>query len=70
MKGKCKWWSDSKGYGFLTPDDGSSDVFVHYSAIDNGDKPGRKGLKEGQVVEFDVIEGQKGPQAADVSAYN
>jgi cold shock protein len=62
MKGKVKWFNASKGYGFITPEEGA-DVFVHYSAI-QGD--GYKSLEEGQAVEFEVTTGAKGPAAANV----
>ena len=61
-KGKVKWFNGSKGYGFITPEEGS-DVFVHFSAI-QGD--GFKSLDEGQEVEFEVVNGPKGLQAANV----
>lgn len=61
-RGKVKWFNASKGYGFISQDDGS-DVFIHFSAI-QGD--GFKTLDEGQEVEFDVVKGAKGPQAANV----
>jgi len=61
--GTVKWFSSEKGYGFVTPDDGSADVFVHFSAIQ---MEGYKSLEEGQKVEYDVTQGQKGPQAANV----
>ena len=64
-KGTVKWFSDQKGYGFVTPDDGSKDVFVHYSAI-QGD--GFKSLKEGQAIEFEITQGPKGPQASNVNS--
>ena len=62
MKGKVKWFNASKGYGFITPEEGA-DVFVHYSAI-QGD--GYKSLEECQAVEFEVTQGAKGPAAANV----
>ena len=62
-KGTVKWFSDQKGYGFITPEDGSKDVFVHHSSIQG---EGFKSLREGENVEFEVTEGQKGPQAANV----
>jgi len=63
VRGTVKWFSDQKGYGFLTPEDGRKDVFVHYSALQG---EGFKTLAEGQQVEFDITEGPKGQQAANV----
>ena len=63
--GTVKWFNESKGYGFITPDDGSKDVFVHFSAIAS---EGFRTLAEGQQVTFDVEEGAKGPQAQNVQA--
>ena len=62
--GKVKWFSDAKGYGFIEVE-GRRDIFVHYSAIQ---KDGFKTLTEGQEVEFEIVDGAKGPQAANVSA--
>ncbi len=62
VTGQVKWFNNAKGYGFIGRDSGS-DVFVHYSAI-TGD--GYRTLQEGETVEFEIVEGQKGPQAANV----
>jgi len=64
--GTVKWFSGDRGYGFITPDDGSKDVFVHHSAI-GGEGFGFKSLAEGAKVEYEVEEGPKGPQAREVS---
>lgn len=61
-KGTVKWFNAEKGYGFITREDGD-DVFVHFSAID---MEGFKTLEEGQTVQFEIVEGDKGPQATDV----
>ena len=63
-KGTVKWFNNSKGYGFLTPEDGSQDVFVHHSSIQG---EGYKSLDEAQTVEFEVQQGQKGPEAVNVA---
>ena len=66
-RGKVKWFNNSKGYGFIEQEDGD-DVFVHYSAIVD-DSKGFKTLRENQEVEFDIVEGPKGLQAADVKPF-
>ncbi|GMA51282.1 cold shock-like protein CspLB [Alicyclobacillus contaminans] len=63
MQGTVKWFNAEKGYGFIQVE-GGNDVFVHYTAI-NGE--GFRTLEEGQRVEFDIVEGQRGPQAANVT---
>lgn len=62
MTGKVKWFNNSKGYGFIGREEGA-DVFVHYTAITG---EGYRSLQEGDDVEFEIVEGQKGPQAANV----
>ena len=61
--GTVKWFNDAKGFGFITPEDGGKDLFVHFSAIQGG---GFKSLKEGDKVSFEVGQGPKGPSANNV----
>ena len=62
--GTVKWFNSEKGFGFISNDNGGDDVFVHFSAITSS---GFKTLEEGQKVNFDIVEGQKGPQASNVT---
>ncbi len=64
ITGTVKWFNESKGFGFITREDGEKDCFVHYSAISG---EGFKTLREGERVEFEVVEGQKGPAAQNVT---
>ena len=64
VQGTVKWFNNSKGFGFITPENGGNDVFVHHTAIKG---EGYKSLNEGDHVEFDVVRGPKGDQAANVS---
>ena len=63
--GTVKWFNDAKGFGFVTPDDGSEDLFAHFSAIQSA---GFKSLKEGQKVSFEVTRGTKGKQASNIKS--
>mgnify|MGYP001617998884 CR=1 FL=1 len=63
MQGKVKWFNEAKGFGFIEPEGGGKDIFVHYSAIQD---KGFKTLREGQEVAFEVTDGPKGPQAINV----
>ncbi|HKH49593.1 MAG TPA: cold shock domain-containing protein [Thermoanaerobaculia bacterium] len=62
--GRVKWFNDSKGFGFITPEDGRADCFVHHSEIQGN---GFKSLAEGDRVEFDIVQGKKGPAASNVT---
>jgi CspA family cold shock protein len=64
VNGTVKWFNAEKGFGFIAPEDGSADVFVHFSAIASS---GYRSLEENQKVSFDVTQGQKGPQAENVT---
>lgn len=64
IRGTVKWFNDQKGFGFITPEDGSKDCFVHHSAIQS---QGFRTLSEGDKLEFDVTQGQKGPAAENVT---
>ena len=63
-RGTVKWFNEDKGYGFITPDDGGEDLFVHYTAIQSG---GFRNLEEGERVAYEVTQGRKGMQAVNVS---
>ena len=63
VTGTVKWFNDSKGFGFITPDNGSDDLFAHFSAINTS---GFKSLKEGQKVSFEGVQGPKGKQASNI----
>jgi CspA family cold shock protein len=63
--GTVKWFNDSKGFGFITPDDGGKELFAHHTSIQG---TGYKSLKDGQKVSYDATQGQKGPAAANVKA--
>ena len=65
ITGTVKWFNDAKGFGFITPSDGGKDVFVHHSAIEG---QGFRSLREGQEVEIEIGQGDKGPRAARVRA--
>ncbi|MCO6159561.1 cold-shock protein [Asaia lannensis NBRC 102526] len=64
MRGIVKWYNATKGFGFITPENGGKDIFIHASALE---RSGLSGLNEGQAVDVKVVQGQKGPEAADIS---
>ena len=66
VTGIVKWFDDKKGFGFVKPDDGTEDVFAHYSAIATSDSGARKSLNENQKVSFEIVQGPKGKQAANI----
>lgn len=66
--GTVKWFNDSKGYGFISPDDGGKDLFAHFREIQGGD--GFRTLAESARVQFEVAQGPKGPQASNIRAIN
>ena len=67
VTGTVKWFHDSKGFGFVSPDDGSRDCFIHHSAIQG---EGFRTLSEGEKVEFEVVDGEKGPSAENLMRLN
>ena len=65
MQGTVKWFNESKGFGFITPEDGGADIFVHATGIEG---EGRRSLREGEKVEFETEQGDRGPKAVNVRA--
>jgi CspA family cold shock protein len=64
--GTVKWWNDTKGYGFIVPEEGGKDVFVHFTGIEAAGAEGRRSLAQGQRVSYEITDGAKGPQATAV----